>query len=246
MKQVALLLVGILTFKCLNAQSKDSTYFIRYGLTGIINRTNEASSYTIANDLNFNAKKKKVVLNSSSSWVYGQQQKRLTNNDFTTAVDVIRYFKENPAERKFYYWVHTAYETSFSLRVNSRLQSGAGGAWNIMKTDTLAINLSDGILYESTNLKVSETSNDVYSTFRNSFRLRFRYTLNKKITIESISLLQNSLSQKTDYIISSNTMLSFKLLDWVSLKSSLQYNKVNRNKRENLFITFGLTAEKYF
>ena len=243
MKQHVLLLVGLLISTCLFAQDKDSTYFIRYGLNGILNRTNEASAYSLNNNLRFTVNTKDVVLNSNSNWLYGKQQKKLTNNDFYTALDVNRYFKQ----RKIYYWALTTYETSYSLKVNNRTQAGAGAAYNLVdKKDTFFINLSDGILYEFADLKINETSNDVYSTFRNSFRLRFRYKFNERVAVEGITFLQNSLSQKKDYIINSKTSVLIKLVKWISLTTSFNYNKVNRNNRENLLLTFGFTAEKYF
>ena len=241
-------LIGMVPFLILSvtnlyAQFNDSTfYLVKYSTTGIVNRTNENNSFAFSNAVRFGMSKNRIALNSNSNWVYGQQQGRLTNNDFATAADFNWFTKK----RKFYYWGLGTYETSYSLKVNNRTQAGLGGAYNFVDTKGLFINISNGILYEFAALKLTDSTNDVYSTFRNSFRFRFYYVFNERVVIDHVSFLQNSLSQQSDYIINTNTSISFKLAKWISLTSALKYNKVSRNKRDNLLVTFGLTAEKYF
>lgn len=242
---IALLSVCIL-FNSTTAfsQFNDSTfYLVRYSATGIINRTNDASSYALTNALRFGVTKKKLSLNSSSSWTYGQQQKRVTNNDFFTALDFNWYPND---EKRLYYWGLGTYESSFSLKVNSRTQMGLGAAYNFIDKPDFFINLSDGILYEFSNLKITDSTNDIYQTFRNSFRFRFRYVYKDRITLDGVSYYQNSLKDGSDYIINSTTTVGIKLMKWISFTSSLKYNKVRRSNRDNLLLTFGLTAEKYF
>ncbi len=243
MTKFVTLLLALCCYFTATAQFNDSTfYYFRYATTGILNRTNEASTFALTNALKFSIKKKELVFNSSSNWLYGKQQRLLTNNDFLTALDV-NWYRDY---KKFYYWGLTTYESSYSLKVNNRSQTGVGVAYNLVDTTHLFINFSNGLLYEFADLKLTDSTNDVYSTFRNSFRFRFRYVFNDRVTIESVSFIQHSLQQKTDYILNTNTTISFKLLRWISLTSALSYNKVNRNNRENLILTFGLTAEKFF
>ncbi len=225
------------------AQFNDSTFYqLRYATTGILNRTNEASSYAITNALRFSVSKKSIALNSNVSWVYGQQRERLTNNDFAGTLDV-NWFRNNT---RFYYWGLVNYESSYSLKVNNRTQLGAGIAYTLVESEKAFVNMSDGILYEFADLKVNDSTNDVYSTFRNSFRFRHRFTFNNRLVFDGSYFLQNSLQRNSDYIINATSNLSFKLMQWISLTSSLRYNKVNRNNRENLLLTFGVTAERYF
>jgi hypothetical protein len=66
------------------------------------------------------------------------------------------------------------------------------------------------------------------------------------VVIDGSNFLQNSLDRKQDYIIRSTTNLSFKLQKWLSLTTSLNYNRANRTQSENLLLTYGLTVEKYF
>lgn len=243
MKLFVLSVCLVFILKNSNAQFNDSTfYFFRYVATGIASRTNDASNYTISNALRFSIKKKRLTLNSNANWVYGQQEKRLVNNDFFSAIDVNYY---RPL-RKFYYWGLVTYESSYSLKVNNRTQLGLGAAYSVVDDKDFFVNFSDGILYEFADLKLTDSTKDIYSTFRNSFRFRFRYVYKDRLTLETVSFLQNSLQEKSDYIINTNTSISFKLVKWISLTSAIKYNRVNRNKRDNLLLTFGLTAEKYF
>jgi hypothetical protein len=242
MKQIGLLIL-LLTSTNLYAQFNDSTfYLVRYAATGILNRTNDASAYAITNALRFSVSKKSITLNSSTNWIYGEQQDRLTNNDFSTALDLNIFSKI----QNLYYWGLGTYESSYSLRVNNRTQLGAGLAYNVVDRPELFINISDGILYEFADLKLSDSTNDVYSTFRNSFRFRLRYVIKDRVTFESTSFLQNAIRKNDDYIINSTTSLSVKLVKWISFTTALKFNKVQRTNRENFLLTFGLTAEKYF
>lgn len=243
MKKLIALVFTLLPAIVLYSQFNDSTFYMtRYSTTGIINRTNETSSYALTNALRFSMNKKKIGLNSNTSWVYGRQQSRLTNNDFFTALD-FNWYKNF---EHFYYWGLATYESSYSLRVNNRAQQGLGGAYDLVDRPDFVVNVSDGILYEFGDLKVNDTTRDVYNTFRNSFRFRFKLAVNERLSLDGISFIQNSLQEKNDYIFNSTTNLSFKLMKWISLATSLKYNKVNRTNRENLLLTFGITAEKYF
>lgn len=245
---VILFIVTLLTgqFFCntANAQFTDSTHhYINLTATGTINRTNGSSSYVFANGLKFSTRKEKWQLNSTNAWLYGEQQRVLTNNDFSSFWDFNFYPN---GRKKLYYWGLVSYEKSYSLKLNSRFQSGAGIAWSIIDDKNNYLNLSDGILYEKSNLSLTDSTNDKYNTFRNSFRLRFRHTIKDIVTIDGINFLQNSLSNKEDYIIKVNLNLSVKLRKWLSLTSSFTYNKLNRTASENLLFTYGITAEKYF
>lgn len=102
------------------------------------------------------------------------------------------------------------------------------------------------LLYESSDLRLSDTVNNEYKTWRNSLRLKYRFGIKELIVLEGVHFLQNSLSLKSDYIIRSNTTLAIKIYRWVSLTGALTYNKLNRLKRENLLFTIGIGFEKYF
>lgn len=237
---VACLLFGATSL----AQFNDSTHHhLAYTGTGIYNRTEASRSYLFTNSLRLGAKYSRVDGNAAASWIYGEQGKRLTNNDFTSAVD-LNFHSVLP---HLYYWGLGIYETSYSLRVSNRTQAGLGLAYNVLdRRDSLYLNISDGLLYEYSNLRTSDTMKELYSTIRNSLRLRMRIRLAQMLTFEATGYLQNSLQRREDYIIRSTASLSVKLRRWLSLTSALTYNKVARTQRENLLLTFGLGVENWF
>lgn len=243
MKNFTAFVFALLSTFSLYAQFNDSTfYMVRYSSTGIINRTNDASSYLLTNGFKFSLSKKSIVLNSNTNWMYGQQQQTLSNNDFSTAVD----FNWYHTFKHFYYWGLANYDRSFSLKVNNRTQMGIGGAYDLLDRESAELNVSNGILYEYSDLNINDSTRNIYSTFRNSFRFRFRFVYNELIVFDGVSFIQNSLQYKNDYILNSTTNLSFKIRKWLSLTTSVTYNRLNRTNRENLLFTYGLTAQKYF
>lgn len=226
------------------AQFNDSTYyFVNYTTTGIINRTNEGSSYTLNNGLRFGISKKKISFNNVNTWIYGKQFNILSNNDFSSAAD----FNVQATFPDFYYWGLGTFDKSYSLKINHRYQAGAGIGYHILTRKSISVNISDGILYEKGNLAVADLLGRTdYETFRNSLRIKFRFSFHEKVILEGTNFWQPSLSYKEDYIIKSSTALSIRLQKWLSLTSSLMYNHFNLSGRENLLLNFGLTFEKYF
>ena len=83
-------------------------------------------------------------------------------------------------------------------------------------------------------------------------RLEILYGLSTALPLTTGWFLRVPIFCKTPFsaivttLINATSKLSFKLLQWISLTASLRYNKVNRNNRENLLLTFGVTAERYF
>jgi hypothetical protein len=244
LKKVLFLFWLTISTHTLFAQFNDSVHhYVRYATTGILNKTNDANSFVISNAFRYGLKKKYTSLNSNSSWAYGQQKKTLTNNDFSTTLDFNIF---NGDSAKLYYWGLMNYDNSYSLKINHRLQSGLGIAYNVVDTKDLFFNISEGMLYESSSLKITDSTNDVYNTFRNSLRVRYRLTIKEIIILDGVNFLQNSLKSGDDYIIKSVNTLTIKLRKWLGLTTSLTYNRINRTNRENLLFTFGLTAETYF
>ena len=224
-------------------QFNDSTdYYVKYSSTGIINKTNEQNSYVLHNNLRLNFYKKNFSVNTTNGWIYGKQQHRLANNDFTSTVDFDLY----KTDRHIYYWGLVNYEKSFSLNIDNRLQTGLGLGYYLIDRKSLVLQVSDGILYENSELTNNENSNEHYETARNSLRVKFRFLFKDHLTFENIAFMQHSLEDKNDYIIRSTTNLSVKLYKWFSISANITYNKLNNTSRENLLVNYGLTFERYF
>ena len=223
----------------IKAQYTDSTnYHVVLSAAGSINKTNTDVAYLLNNSLNFGIKRKSIVLNTSNTWLYGKQNQDLSNNDFSSTLN-FNLYKTLP---HFYYWGLLNYNTSYSLKINHQLLAGLGIAYNIVDKENFYINISNGILYDKSNL----LANEVYHTYRNSLRVQYRISIKELIVFDGNNFLQSSFDRKEDYIIRSVNKLGIKLRKWITLNTALNYNKMNITNRENLNLTYGLTLDKYF
>ena len=235
--------ISVVFFQKGSAQFSDSVnHYLGYTATGIINQTNDGNSFVVNNGIKFNVKKKNKYLNSSAAYVYGVQNRVLTNNDFTSSMD----FNIYGLAPRIYYWGLVTYDKSFSLKVNDRFQGGVGVGYNLSENKNASIVLSNGILYEYSNLKIDSVTDDKYSTMRNSFRIKYHFVFNGIIILDGVHFWQQSLSSWDDYILKSSSSLSIKLKKWLNVTSALNYNKVNRTHSKNLLFTIGLSADYYF
>jgi Protein of unknown function, DUF481 len=243
MKRIVLLLLTL--FYCFStyAQFSDSVhYYIKYASTGSVNNTNDGNSFLLNNNLGFKISKKKVLLNAAASYVYGKQDRSMTNNDVSAFMDV----SVLKNDKKIYYWGLVTFDKSFSLKINNRFQGGGGAAYYVIHRPNARLNISDGILFENSNLYLHDTIPDIYQTVRNSLRVNYKWVIDKIIVLEGSNYIQNSLTHGDDYIIKCDNSLSVKLRSWLSLTAAMTYNKLNRTNRENVLINYGITVEKFF
>ncbi len=224
------------------AQYNDSLhYYVGLNANGNINKTATSEAYVLSNSIRGGIRRKKLSANIHGSWLYGKQQDKLTNNDVVTTIDGNVY---RPG-KKYYYWGLGNFTSNYSLKINSQYQGGAGMAYSFIDTKKSYVNLSDGVLYEYSDIIVADTQS-TYSTYRNSLRLSFKFEIVKTVTISSMSFYQQALTDNSDYILKSNTTLAIKMLKWVSLTTSYTYNKFNRTGRETALFNYGLKVEHYF
>ena len=239
------LLCIFLLFYAVNccAQFNDSVYhYIKFSTGGTITHTQDNSSFLMTNSFNYSIKKQSIALNTSAGWIYGTQQGDVTYNDVTVHGDV-NFFKPG---KKLYHWALMNFDKSYSLNVLYRVQAGAGLAYDFIDSPNLRINVSDGFLYEQSDIKNDDSTHDVSSTPRNSFRLLYKWNIKDRFSITGVHFIQPSLKNINDYIFQSSTILSFKIKKWLSFNGNFTYNRVSATKRENLLITYTIVAEKYF
>ncbi|MBS7563639.1 DUF481 domain-containing protein [Mucilaginibacter sp. Bleaf8] len=239
------ILVFILLFSCsltASAQFSDTTqYHAVFNGTGTVNRTKDGNSYLLNNALGFGMKKKSILLNLNNSWIYGRNNSDLTNNDYSTSLD-FNLYRTLP---HFYYWGLANYNTSFSLKINNQLLAGGGIAYSIYDRPEAYLNISDGVLYDLSDLYVNDQRID-YHTYRNSLRLQFRFIIRKNVSVDGGAFWQPSLTRRNDTNLRSTLNLGFKLSNWLSLTSSLAYNRISVTDSENLLLTYGLKLERWF
>ena len=212
-------------------------------MTGIYNKTNTTESYLANNALRFSVSKKRTIFNAIGSWAYGKQNTGVTNDDYNVSTD----FNIYNDEQVFFAWGYTAYDKSYSLKIHSRLQSGIGIGYDILKSTVMSISLSDGFVYEYNDYLPNADINFKDSeVVRNSFRLKYTVYVNKVITIRGSNFWLQSLRNEEDYILKFNNSLDYKIKKWLSLTISTTYNKLNTTSRENFLLTYGVTFDKSF
>jgi hypothetical protein len=227
------------------AQFNDSvSHYLNFSGTGSLNRTTPGgTTYLLNNVVKFQIDKKKISLNSLASHIFGKNPNAKTNDDFFAVInlDVLK------GIQKFYYWALMSAEKSFSLKVDSRFQAGVGVGYSFVNFDKANLEISDGFLYETSNLgvidKLGRTS---YQTVRNSLRLKYRFIIKDIFRFDGLHFYQPSLSDGDDYILKLNTSFSVKLYKWLNFTTAFNYNRQNITATENLLITYGLSLEKYF
>jgi hypothetical protein len=231
-----------LFFNKASAQFSDTTsYLVGLTATGTYNQTNLIRTYLLNNTLRTGIRKKSVAVNGVCKWLYGKQNEKRTNNDLSATLDVNLYKTFD----HFYYWGLFVYNNIYSLRVNQQVQTGAGAAYNLIETKQLQLNLSDGIIYDYNDVLISDTIRDVYETYRNSFRLQVKYSI-KNLNFRTAAFIQNSFEYKNDFIIKGEMSLSIKVRRHLNFTMQGNYNRMSRTKKETIFLTYGLTYERYF
>jgi len=224
-------------------QFNDSIHYrVSYAATGTINRATEGRSYVLNNAFNFDVNKKYMSLNNSNSWVYGEANGKKNLNDFSSSLN----FDINRAIRTWYFWGLASYTTSYSLRIRGQFQAGGGIGHNTIRKPQAELVISDGILFERSNLYDAADEKKAAVLARNSLRIKYRFVIGKTVVIDGMHFWQPALSDFNDYIVRSTNGLSVNLNKWLSITTSLAYNRFNQTGRENLLINFGLTAQKYF
>lgn len=224
-------------------QFNDSVhYYARFTATGIINKTQDNRSFVMNNGFSFSVNKRNISLHSNAGYIYGILGDKLTNNDLTTGIN-LDLFKNT---RKLYYWGLVNLTSSYSLKINHQVQAGGGIGYNFLNKPNVELVVSDGLLFEASSVDTDTSKNVTYQTVRNSLRIRHRWNISNVVSWEGMHFWQPSLERIDDYIIRSSTSVSVRLRKWLSVTSALTYNKFSRTGRENLLVSFGLTAERYF
>lgn len=235
--------IGLLPDLC-SAQFNDTIdYYVAANLSGNINKTTGSVNYLFNNGAKFSIQKDKLAFNTSNTWLYGENTGKLVNNDFSSSTDLNVYHKK---KARFNYWGLANFASSYSLKIKEQFQGGLGIAYKLIDKESTMLRISDGLLYEKSNIVLNDSDNQVYNTIRNSLRVQFRYKFHKMLSFESAAYWQPSVTYRNDYIVNVNAGLTLKLLKWLSFNSKFNYMHISRTQRENMLITYGIVMEQYF
>ena len=168
------------------AQFNDSVHHrFSFASTGTINKTQETSSYVLTNAAGYEVNKKKIGFNAGASWIYGQQDKKLSNNDVSVSSNLD--FLKNV--QKLYYWALLNFDESYSLKINYRFQSGVGVGYTFVNNPALNLVVSDGFLYETSDLTDPVLGKDIYQTVRNSFRVKYKWSFKNTVILQGTDFI---------------------------------------------------------
>lgn len=243
-KQIILILIFAISIISAKSQFNDSIHnYIQYAATGVINKTENTRSYLISNAFTYNMRRSRNALKFEGSYVYGKQLGIKSNDDFNSLVDFNLFPRDSS---KLYYWGLTNYDKSFSLNIIGRLQAGLGVGYIFFKSESRSLSLSNGILYENNKIELDDGTNEKNNLLRNSLRLNYRFVIKDIIVMKGSNLLQNAVGNSDDYIIRLDNSLNLTLSTWLSFRTGFTFNRNNLTGRENMLLTLGLTAEKFF
>lgn len=233
-----LLAIPVVELRGQTVSRDTAVYSVRASSTGSFSKTNDLKSFIFNNVLKLGVTKGKFAFQNSSGWIYGEQSGVKINNDFSSVLEGDWSKKVN----KFYFWGIGTFDKSYSLKIDYRYQVGAGPGYTIVRNPKVTVVISDGIMFEQGDLADPELGQTSYSTWRNSFRLKYHWLISDIVSFDGTGFIQPSLSHKHDNILRYTTTLSVKLRKWLSLTSSLTYNRLTRTDRENLVVTYGIAV----
>lgn len=225
------------------AQFSDTVnYYAGLQSTGTYNRTNSSRNFLFNTSLKLSARKKSLHANLLSKWLYGEQNTRRSNNDYSSLLDVNLHTRIP----HFNYWGLLNYTHSYSLKIVDQFQGGLGIAYNVIDRKNLELNLSDGMIYDYSEIIRADSSRNRYGTWRNSFRVKIKGSFFEKVNFQANGFYQPSVEYRSDYILRADFSLGIKIKKWLSFTGNFLYNEMSRTKAQNIFVTYGLVLERYF
>jgi hypothetical protein len=244
MKCIITIFLFLISATSVYSQFSDSlNHRVRLSTSGTFNKTSNGTTYLLNNGANYSVKKKRFVMNSNTTWLYGGTLEKRTNNDVNSSLDFNVYNQKVP---DFYYWGLVNFTSSFSLKISEQVQSGVGVAYRIFNKEGFMVSISDGLLYERSNVIQPDSIEFRYQTIRNSLRLQLNWKHKELVTVTGAGFWQPSLTYRNDHIVTTNLNVGFKIWKWVTLNTALNYNLISRTEKENFILTYGVVFERFF
>jgi hypothetical protein len=236
-------LIFLVCFLAADAQLSDSTgNYLAYAFTGNYNQANKVAGFLSSHSVAFGHRSDAWACHLNLKHLYGRQRQELTNNDLTVHFDVNRY----AFVPRFYFWGLASYGAVYSLKVHTQFQTGAGAAYDLISTGGIEVNVSDGLLYDYSDVDLSESTRLVRQTPRNSLRLRLRLKAGVHGSLQSAYMLQNSLEHGNDLIHKAETTIMVRIRGQLSARFHVQYCGMSSTDRETLLAVFGLHFSRSF
>lgn len=226
------------------AQFNDTTlHRLSVNFGGNLSKSSTDKNYLLNNVLKYGFKRRKSELNFNTGWLYGENNDGLTNNDVFSSLD-FNIYKDTTS--KLNYWGLAGYTSSYSLKINNQFQAGLGAAYKFVDNKAVYFRVSDGFLFEQTDLMINDTVRDRYSTIRNSLRLQLKLFPAQRVSFEATGFWQPSMKNFNDYITTTQAALNIKLVKWLSLTTRFNYNRMSKTNKENILFSYGILIDQYF
>ena len=193
----------------------------------------------------------KWVIKTQNSYVYQEFGKEKADADFLS----LNFLYFNP-EKKIYPQILSFFSTNFRREINVRSLIGAGVTWQAYKKGKNWLKLSLTSEYEQTNFNNTDFNintydgNDEINTFRATVWVNGKYYLIKdKVILNHECYIQPSLEEINNYRWRADFGLEFPIWKFLNFKVNYLHTfesiVIENQKREDHFLTFGLTLKSY-
>jgi hypothetical protein len=194
---------------------------------------------------------KKWVVKTQNSYVYQEFGKEKADADFLS----LNFLYFNP-EKKIYPQLLGFLSTNYRREISSRSLLGGGVTFQVYKKDKNWLKFSVTSEFEQTNFNNTNFNLNAYDgnneidTWRGTIWVNGKYYLFKdKIILSHESYVQPSLEESDNYRWQADFGLEFPI--WKFLNFKINYLRtfesivIEGQKREDQFLTFGLTLKSY-
>lgn len=224
---------------------------VNVAATGSLNKTTSDVINVYNTNIRYGYTIENAEFNASAKWIYGSKTAGLSNNDVILSIDGNRFHKRI---KKFNTWVLGSFTSSYSLNIFSQFQAGVGVAYKITflekerettektrkHTDAISLRMSNGIIYEQSNVINAESKQELYNVFRNSLRVQLQAQAWDKVELSGTFYWQPVLNNLRDRNIILDIALGFKIANNIKFDTRLGYNYISRTAKENLTLTYGV------
>jgi hypothetical protein len=218
-------------------KSKASSHFkYRIALDGVATMGNvNRSLITFRNILSHEAEKITVGMNSYAAT--GSQSKHLAEEELLNNLTIHHYLSQ-----KFYILGINTFEHSHLRGINFRWQAGGGLGYNVWKSDTNSLTISNAFLYESTDFRRIDDIN----TIRNSSRIKGQHSFrHRHLLILHETFFQPSVIDFSNITFRTNITLSLPITKFTSIRFTCNdsYETIIQpgKKHNDLQLTFGFS-----
>lgn len=253
------LLISLSTAYISNISAQDNKpHKLDLSATGSLNKTADDLINIYNTNVRYNYIIQNAEFNANAKWVYGSKSAGLSNNDVNVTLDGNLYHDH---KKHFNSWVLGAFTSSYSLNIYSQFQAGVGLAYKfeLLKKertknddkattyqDLITFRVSDGIIYEQSNILNKESVQEMYYILRNSLRLQLVANLWNNASLRGTYFWQPALHDIKDVNMTADVSLGIKLSNNIKFDTRFSYNYITRTAKENLIFTYGISTTFLF